>query len=294
MIPSSQWNEAEPRYNSIDPLLKKAKWNLADRREVAFEVPVNGYDQTPENGITDYTLFRPNGEVLAVIEAKCTKRDARVGKEQLKQYLDKIEAGQGFRPFGFLANGMDIWFWDSVEYPERAITGFYAKENLEGMLNLQNNRQPLIQYNHDKPSQVIELGLDDMIESQQWVVLSKCAGGQKIMVEEYKTKVEARIQQIAGEAVSLQELLSLESTLELRSDAGLTLNQDNMLKAFGVRAVVLTDFLKYVLRLEEVPLFDEVVLQAFDTLIREHEYNADQMRFFAPCKPGLWTATSWR
>ena len=122
MIPSSQWNEAETRYNSIDPLLKKAKWNLADRREVALKVPVNGYDKTPENGITDYTLFRPNGEVLAVIEAKRTKRDARVGKEQAADgYLDKIEANQGFRPLGFLANGIDIWFWDSVEYPERAV-----------------------------------------------------------------------------------------------------------------------------------------------------------------------------
>src|ERR1043165_3513298 len=102
MIPSPQWNEAETRYNSIDPLLKKAKWNLADRREVAFEVPVKGYDQTPEDGITDYTLYRANGDVLAVIEAKRTRRDPRVGKEQLKQYLDKIEAKQGFRPFGFL------------------------------------------------------------------------------------------------------------------------------------------------------------------------------------------------
>ncbi len=52
-----------------------------------------------------------------------------------------------------------------------------------------------------------------------------------------------------------------------------------MLKAFGVRVGALTDFLKYVLRLEEVPLFDEVVKRAFDTFIREHGYNADQTRF---------------
>ena len=143
MNPSSQWNEAETRYNAIDPLLKKAGWNLADRREVAFEVPVNGYDQTPENGITDYTLFRDNGQVLAVVEAKRTKRDARVGKEQLKQYLDKIEAKQDFRPFGFLTNGIDIWFWDAVDYPERAIAGFYTKNDLERLLYLQQNRIPL-------------------------------------------------------------------------------------------------------------------------------------------------------
>ncbi len=110
---------------------------------MAFEVPVNGYDQTPENGITDYTLYRDNGKVLAVIEAKRTRKDARVGKEQLKQYLDTIEAKQAFRPFGFLTNGPDIWFWDSADYPERAVAGFFKKEDLERLLFLKQHRQPL-------------------------------------------------------------------------------------------------------------------------------------------------------
>lgn len=118
-------NEAETRYNLIDPMIEKAGWNLADRRSVGFEIPVDGYDAAPINGITDYCLFRENGEVLAVIEAKRTRRDARVGKEQLLQYLTKIEAKQNFRPFGFLCNGDDIWFWDSVSYPDRPVAGFF-------------------------------------------------------------------------------------------------------------------------------------------------------------------------
>ena len=69
----------------------KAGWNSADRRSVGFEIPVDGYEAAPVNGITDYCLYRDNGEVLAVIEAKKTRRDARVGKEQLYQYLTKIE-----------------------------------------------------------------------------------------------------------------------------------------------------------------------------------------------------------
>lgn len=36
------FNEAETRYNLIDPLVIKAGWNLSDRRSVAFEVPVDG------------------------------------------------------------------------------------------------------------------------------------------------------------------------------------------------------------------------------------------------------------
>lgn len=136
-------NEAQTRYNLIDPLLKKAGWDLADRTSVSFEVPVDGYDASPINGITDYCLFRSTGEVLAVIEAKRTKRDARVGKEQLYQYVTKIEKKQSFRPFGFLTNGEDIWFWDSVTYPERAIAGFFTLADLERLLFLQQNRLSL-------------------------------------------------------------------------------------------------------------------------------------------------------
>ena len=86
----SQFNEAQTRYNLIDPMLVKSGWNLADRTSVAFEVPVEGYDASPQSGITDYCLFRSNGEVLAVIEAKRTKRDPRVGKEQVLKYVEEI------------------------------------------------------------------------------------------------------------------------------------------------------------------------------------------------------------
>lgn len=138
-----QLNEAETRYNLIDPLLVKIGWNLADRRSVSFEVPVDGYDASPVNGITDYCLFRDNGEVLAVIEAKRTSRDARVGKEQLYQYITKIEKRQSFRPFGFLSNGDDIWFWDSTDYPDRPVAGFFSKDDLERLLFIQQNRLPI-------------------------------------------------------------------------------------------------------------------------------------------------------
>lgn len=139
----NQLNEEQTRYNLIDPLLEKAGWNLADRRSVGFEIPVDGYDASPINGITDYCLYRDNGEVLAVVEAKRTKRDARVGKEQLLQYISKIETKQSFKPYGFLCNGDDIWFWDSVNYPERPVAGFFRKEDLERLLFLQQNCQPL-------------------------------------------------------------------------------------------------------------------------------------------------------
>jgi hypothetical protein len=105
----NSFSEQETRYNLIDPLLAKCGWNLSDRTQIWFEVPVDGYDASPQNGITDYCLFRANGEVLVVIEAKKTRRDARVGKEQVLQYVERIEKKQSFRPFGDMqADGLSL------------------------------------------------------------------------------------------------------------------------------------------------------------------------------------------
>jgi len=38
----------------------------------------------PRNGITDYCLYRPNGEVIAVVEAKKQVRDPNVAREQVR------------------------------------------------------------------------------------------------------------------------------------------------------------------------------------------------------------------
>ena len=136
-------NESQTRYNLIDPQLAKAGWNLADRTQVWFEVPVDGYDASPQSGITDYCLYRTNGEVLAVIEAKKTARDARVGKEQVLEYVTRIEKKQSFRPFAFMANGEDVFFWDSDQYPERLVAGFFTRADLERLLHLKLNKLPI-------------------------------------------------------------------------------------------------------------------------------------------------------
>jgi type I restriction enzyme, R subunit len=142
-MPPQRVNERETRYSIIDPQLKKAGWNLSDRTQVAFEIPVAGYDGSVSEGFTDYCLYRANGEVLAVVEAKRTSRDARVGKQQLLQYLEGIQKKQGFRPFGFMANGEEIFFWDSEVAAERQVAGFFSSENLERLLFLKQNHKPL-------------------------------------------------------------------------------------------------------------------------------------------------------
>jgi hypothetical protein len=53
-------SEAATRAKLIDPLLTEAGWNLNDRTQVDFEIPVDGYDKEPWNGITDYCLLLPS------------------------------------------------------------------------------------------------------------------------------------------------------------------------------------------------------------------------------------------
>jgi len=52
------------RKEMIDPQLEIAGWYLRDHSKVKIEIPVDGYDAEPFNGVTDYCLYRENGEVF--------------------------------------------------------------------------------------------------------------------------------------------------------------------------------------------------------------------------------------
>jgi type I site-specific restriction endonuclease len=54
VLNSGTLNEAQTRALQIDPQLRAAGWKLSDRTQVRLEVPVDGYDAEPWNGVTDY------------------------------------------------------------------------------------------------------------------------------------------------------------------------------------------------------------------------------------------------
>ncbi len=138
-----QVSEKITRKEMIDPQLEKAGWYLRDHSKVGTEIPVDGYDKEPWNGVTDYCLFRENGDVLAVVEAKKTAVDVRLAEAQLTHYVTEIEKHQSFRPFGFLANGLEIHFVDVGYAPKREVFGFFTREDLENLLYLRQNAKPL-------------------------------------------------------------------------------------------------------------------------------------------------------
>jgi type I restriction enzyme, R subunit len=136
-------SEELTRKEMIDPQLEKAGWYLRDHSKVKTEIPVDGYDAELWNGVSDYTLYRENGEVLAVVEAKKTAVDVRLAEAQLTHYVTEIEKQQSFRPFGFLANGYEIYFADVGISARREIYGFFKREDLENLLYIRQNAKPL-------------------------------------------------------------------------------------------------------------------------------------------------------
>jgi len=136
-------SEAKTREEKIDPALAKAGWNLGNRSQVRFEIPVDGEEAEPWNGVTDYSLYRPNGEIIAVVEAKRMTHDPRLAQQQAEHYVTEIEKHQSFRPYAFLTNGIDIYFWDSEFAPKRLVAAFFSPDDLDRLLFIRQNKVPL-------------------------------------------------------------------------------------------------------------------------------------------------------
>lgn len=148
-------NEAKTRQEIIDKRLLKAGWDVNDPSQVTSELNIwvglpDGVKE-PEHEhqgfqYADYALLGDNGYPLAIVEAKKTSKDARVGQEQARQYAENIQKNSGKdMPLVFYTNGHDIYFWDTEKYPPRKVYGFPTKKDLERMMFLRKNEKPLSQ-----------------------------------------------------------------------------------------------------------------------------------------------------
>lgn len=134
------YSEEETRDLFIDLLLKEAGWEIGKKN---LEVEVQGMPNNQDKGFVDYVLWGDDGKPLALIEAKRTKKDPKVGQQQAKLYADCLEKQFGQRPVIFLSNGYDHWIWDDASYPPRAIQGFYKQDELELVIQRRTSKKPL-------------------------------------------------------------------------------------------------------------------------------------------------------
>ena len=135
------YNEAETRDRYIDLLLREAGWALDKPDDTEFRV--EGMPNNEDIGFVDYVLWGADGKPLGLVEAKRTRKDARVGQQQAKLYADCLEARFGQRPVIFYSNGYEHWIWDDTRYPPRQIGGFYKRDELELVIQRRTGRKKL-------------------------------------------------------------------------------------------------------------------------------------------------------
>lgn len=134
-------SELNTRKIYIDLELKLAGWEFG--RDILEEYQVTGMPNNQGIGFVDYVLLGDNGKPIAVIEAKKTSYDANKGKQQAKLYANCIEQMHGQRPVIFYTNGFDIRLWDDINYPERKVSGFYTKADLQLLIDRRTIQRPL-------------------------------------------------------------------------------------------------------------------------------------------------------
>ncbi|WP_068793505.1 DEAD/DEAH box helicase family protein [Brevibacillus laterosporus] len=134
-------SEYVTRKKYIDVDLKLLGWTFDD--DVREEVELYGMPNPEEKGYADYVLYGKDGLPLAIIEAKRTSKDPKIGTQQAKLYADCLERMTGRRPMMFTTNGFETFLWDDVTSPQRKVSGVFSKADLEKLLNRRKERKPL-------------------------------------------------------------------------------------------------------------------------------------------------------
>lgn len=145
---SLQFNEETTRHRLIDQMLLAAGWDVGPNgvstEQVRQEVKLTTMPTESGDGYADYVLYGDDGKPLAVIEAKKTAKDSRLGATQGQIYATCLEKETGVRPVIFFTNGPDIFIWDDAQrYAYRKIYGFYSKDSLEYLHHQRVNKKPL-------------------------------------------------------------------------------------------------------------------------------------------------------
>ncbi len=134
-------SEFKTRKMYIDLELQLAGWTIG--RDCREEVEVQGMPNNSGVGFVDYVLYGDDGKPLAVVEAKKTSVDPRVGKQQAKLYADCLEKEHNVRPLIFYTNGFEYYLWDDLSYPERQVSGINTKSELEWLIYKRKNKKSL-------------------------------------------------------------------------------------------------------------------------------------------------------
>lgn len=178
----SEISEYETRKRYIDVELKLAGWSFDS--DIIEEVEVSNMPNNAGIGYVDYVLYGDNGKPIAVVEAKRTSKDPKIGQQQAKLYADCLEQESGQRPVIFFTNGFDSFIWDDYSgYSERRIFGFYKKEELQLLVDRRTSKISLkhIDIKDEVSSRYYQkeaiINVCEAMEKRQRKMLLVCATG---------------------------------------------------------------------------------------------------------------------
>lgn len=140
--------EAKTRIELIDTELRKCGWDINDTTKVILEYEINLDDTLPSNfnrsfRYVDYVLLNRQNKIIAIVEAKDKHKSVEQAKSQAEYYARRIENIQGFAPFIYITNGLEIEFWDSQNQPIRKVLSYHTLEDLEWLKFRNENKQRL-------------------------------------------------------------------------------------------------------------------------------------------------------
>ncbi|MGH7522978.1 MAG: DEAD/DEAH box helicase family protein [Gemmatimonadales bacterium] len=148
------YSEHDTRQQLIDHRLRLAGWDLRDPTQITEELDIDLRQsrqvreprrERPYEGhqFVDYALLL-SGAPAAVLEAKKTSRDARVGQEQALQYAQNLQRLNGGRlPLVMYSNGYKHYFWDSEHAAPQSVPGFPTRDDMEWLRQRAETRRPL-------------------------------------------------------------------------------------------------------------------------------------------------------
>jgi type I restriction enzyme, R subunit len=118
-------NEAQTRYDLIDPAIKAAGWGYVESSRVVPEHPITqgrlvGGGRRAKPLSADYVLIYRNKK-LAIIEAKAEKYHVSEGRPQAIEYAERLQVR-----FTYCSNGKGIYEIDTKTGKERELTDMGA------------------------------------------------------------------------------------------------------------------------------------------------------------------------
>lgn len=140
--------EAQTRSELIDKELASCGWDINDTTKVILEYEIDFDDTLPSNfnksyRYVDYVLLNRQNKIIALVEAKDKYKSVGQAKSQAEYYARRIANIQGFTPFIYITNGLEIEFWDSQSQPIRKVLSYHSLEDLEWLKFRNENKQPL-------------------------------------------------------------------------------------------------------------------------------------------------------